>query len=78
MKKIFLIAVIAMASAKMYGQQILINTLESQLAKHNARDSFVVNRLNQLALLYDVPVAKRDSIAMEALKLSRQIKYRAW
>src|SRR5688572_18906346 len=60
---------------KVAAQEILIKQLEDQLAKHGQQDSFRVNRLNQLALLYDVPAGRRDSIAREAATLSQQINY---
>ena len=75
MKKRLLVCIITVLVIKSSAQEILIKKLENQVALHSQQDSFIVNRLNQLAQLYDLPVGRRDSIATESLVLSRQINY---
>jgi two-component system, NtrC family, sensor kinase len=75
MKKTAFLLLLLSLVLKLAAQEILIKKLENQLDQHRQQDSFRVNRLNQLALLYDVPVGRRDSIARESLALSRKINY---
>ena len=75
MKKTAFLLLLITLFLKLAGQEILIKKLENQLAQHRQQDSFRVNRLNQLAQLYDVPVGRRDSIAVQSLELSRKINY---
>lgn len=77
MKKAAFILLVILLSFKLRAQEILIKRLETQLAQHKQQDSFRVNRMNQLAQLYDVPNNRRDSMAQEALKLSRKINFAA-
>lgn len=55
-------------------QDAQIETLQQQLARHTQQDSFRVNRLNELASLLLSP-GRRDSIASEALFISKKIQY---
>ena len=75
MKKSSFLLLLIVLFLKLTGQEILIKKLETQLARHLQQDSFRINRMNQLAQLYDVPVGQRDSIAGEALILARKINY---
>jgi signal transduction histidine kinase len=75
MKKGAFTLLIILLSLKLEAQEILVKQLETQLAQHKQEDSFKVNRLNQLAQLYDVPNSTRDSLAQEALRLSRKINF---
>jgi len=77
MKKTAFLLLLITLFLKLTGQEILIKKLKNQLAQHRQQDSFRVNRLNQLAQLYDVPVGQRDSIAVESMELSRKINYPA-
>jgi signal transduction histidine kinase len=77
MKKTVFLLLLLTIVLKLAGQEVLIKKLENQLAKPRTPDSFTVNRLNQLAQLYDVPISRRDSVARESLELSRKINYRS-
>ena len=74
-KTALLFLLLSISLLKLTGQEVLIKRLGNQLAKHRQQDSFMVNRMNQLAQLYDVLVRRRDSVAWEALDLSRKINY---
>ena len=58
-----------------YGQDQEVIKLQQQINQHPQQDTFRVNRLNDLAAIISLGAQQRDSIANEALALSKKINY---
>ena len=75
MKHLFVSVVLAFCFIAVYGQEHQIRQLEQQIASHPQQDTLRVNRLNELALIPSVSPGRADSLATEALTISRKIGY---
>ncbi|WP_426670355.1 tetratricopeptide repeat-containing sensor histidine kinase [Mucilaginibacter sp. McL0603] len=75
MKKVLVCLALIICFVKAYGQEREIKKLELELKNHPQQDTFRVNRLNRLGQFNSLPNAKIDSLATEALMISRRINY---
>jgi signal transduction histidine kinase len=60
----------------LYGQEQRIKIIEQDLKTHMQQDTLRVNRLTELQNLITVPLEKADSMANEALSISRKLNYK--
>ena len=58
-----------------YGQEQRIKQIEKDLKEHTQQDTFRVNRLTELPVLITLPIGKLDTMATEALSISRKLHY---
>src|ERR1700733_12679030 len=75
MKKVLVYLALIICFVKVYGQEREIKKLELELKNHLQQDTFRVNRLNRLGQFNSLSNAKIDTLATEALAISRKINY---
>lgn len=75
MKKLLLFLLLTSGFIHSNGQELVIRKLRQQLKEHPQADTFRVNRLNKLALTGSLSTAQIDTLANEALLISRKINY---
>ncbi|OIN59337.1 ATP-binding protein [Arsenicibacter rosenii] len=75
MKKAVLFCLFAGLSHIVSAQQATIDSLRRVLRSHPQADTFRVNRLNDLTNIWGLPFSQYDSLAAEALTLSRKLGY---
>jgi two-component system, NtrC family, sensor kinase len=75
MKKAIILALLVMPFIRSYGQELRIKKVEQDLKEHTAADTLRVNRLNELPNLITLPIGKQDTMADEALSISRKLNY---
>lgn len=73
-KNIILLLLVAWFSS-LYGQEQRVKIVEQDLKTHKQQDTLRANRLNELQSLITLPLAKADSMANEALSISRKLHY---
>ena len=71
---LFLLLLIC-SSLYAFGQEQKIKLLQQQLMHHPQADTFRVNRLNELGMITSLPSGKVDTLATEALAISRKLGY---
>ncbi len=59
-----------------YGQEQRIKQVEKDIKEHTRQDTLRVNRLNELPILTPLPTGRLDTMANEALSISRKLHYR--
>ena len=75
MKKTVLFCLLAGLSHLSMAQKATIDSLWRVLRSHKEADTFRVNRLNDLTNIWGLPINQYDSLASEALTLSRKLAY---
>lgn len=75
MKKAAAFILLTTLFAKSYGQELRIKQVEKDIKEHTAADTLRVNRLNELLNLITLPVGKADTMANEALSISRKLHF---
>ena len=76
MRKLILAFLILLAFVNATAQKTLLQEWKEQLAHHPQQDTFRVNRLTGIAFLDAMSATARDSLANEALLLSRRLNYK--
>jgi hypothetical protein len=75
MKKALILLTLITCFACAYSQEQRIKKIEQDIKEHMQADTLRVNRLNELPNLITLPVGKVDSMANEALSISRKLHY---
>jgi len=75
MKRIIIFLIFITYFIRLYGQEQQVKIVERDLKAHTQQDTLRVNRLNELQDLITLPVGKADSMANEALSISRRLHY---
>ncbi|MDB5134733.1 MAG: tetratricopeptide repeat protein [Mucilaginibacter sp.] len=77
MKKalVALFIVLTTCFARSYGQEQRIKKVQQLIKEHTKQDTFRVNRLNELPRLIILPTGELDTMATEALSISRKLHY---
>ncbi|MDB5024985.1 MAG: tetratricopeptide repeat protein [Mucilaginibacter sp.] len=75
MKKALVLLALITCFAGLYGQELRIKKVQQDLKEHTQADTLRVNRLNELPNLVTLPVGKLDTMANEALSISRKVHY---
>ena len=75
MKKAITLTLLISLFVNSYGQELRIKKVQQDLKEHTAADTLRVNRLNELPNLITLPVGKSDTMADEALSISRKLHY---
>ena len=75
MKKVIVFTLSISLFITSYGQELRIKKVQQDLKEHTAADTLRVNRLNELPNLITLPVGKLDTMAGEALSISRKLHY---
>src|SRR3569833_1375347 len=75
MKKVLLSVLLTAFFLVSYAQEKRIAQVQKDLKEHTQADTFRVNRLNELPGLFTIPPGKADSMANEALSISRKLHY---
>ncbi len=75
MKKVLLFLTFITCSILSYGQELRIKQIEKDIKEHTQQDTLRVNRLNELPVLITLPIGKLDTMASEALAISRKLHY---
>lgn len=75
MKKSLLLSIVLFFSFVAYGQTDKIKKLSQQLKSHPQQDTFRVNRLNEMASITSISQALADSLATEAIAISRKLNF---
>ena len=76
MKKILSFILLSTLFLISYGQEQRIKQVQLALKQHTQADTFRVNRLIELPNLITLPVGKADTMANEALTISRKLNYK--
>ncbi len=71
----YLVIFFLLAGFYVFGQNEKISNLREQIRSHHDKDTFFVNRLNELSNQPLLTLSSRDSAANEALKMAREIDY---
>ncbi|MFB9843720.1 ATP-binding protein [Mucilaginibacter ginsenosidivorans] len=75
MKKALVALLLTIVSGLCYAQEARIKQVQKDLKEHTQADTLRVNRLNELPSLMTLPIATADSMANEALAISRKLHY---
>ncbi|HTI58855.1 ATP-binding protein [Mucilaginibacter sp.] len=75
MKKAVIILLLTIFSIAARAQEARIKQVQKDLKEHTQADTFRVNRLNELPGLITLPADRVDSMANEALAISRKLHY---
>jgi len=75
MKRTIIFLSLIACFTRLYAQEQRVKIVEHDLKTHKQQDTLRVNRLNELQNLITLPVGKLDSMANEALSISRKLHY---
>jgi len=75
MKKALVLLALISCFTRAYSQEQRIKKVEQDIKEHTQADTLRVNRLNELPFLITLPVGKVDTMANEALSISRNLHY---
>jgi two-component system, NtrC family, sensor kinase len=75
MKKVAVFILLITLFVKSYAQEARITQVQRDLKLHSQADTLRVNRLNELPNLITLSVGKADTMANEALQISRKLRY---
>ena len=75
MKRTIIFLTLIACFTRLYAQEQRVKIVEHDLKTHKQQDTLRVNRLNELQNLITLPVGKLDSMANEALSISRKLHY---
>jgi signal transduction histidine kinase/tetratricopeptide (TPR) repeat protein len=75
MKKALVPLVLIVCLTRAYSQEQRIKKIEQDIKTHKQQDTLRVNRLNELQSLFTLPLSQADSVAKEALSVSRKLHY---
>jgi tetratricopeptide (TPR) repeat protein len=76
MKKTIIFLTLIACITRLYAQEQSVKIVEQDLKNHKQQDTLRVNRLTELQNLITVPLAKADSMANEALSISKKLNYK--
>lgn len=77
MKKAFVLLAQLACFTLAYSQEQSIKKVEQDIKEHTQADTLRVNRLNELPVLITLPLGKADTMATEALSISRRLHDKA-
>jgi two-component system NtrC family sensor kinase len=75
MKRFIVVLLLLIDAVTVFGQNAYVEKLEKQLKQHTQQDTFRVNRLNELGQVATFAPEHIDSLANEALTISKKINY---
>ena len=76
MKRTIIFLTLVACITRLYAQEQRVKKIEQDLKTHKQQDTLRVNRLTELQTLITVPLAKADSMANEALSISKKLNYK--
>jgi len=76
MKRTIIFLTLVACITRLYAQEQRVKIVEQDLKNHKQQDTLRVNRLTELQNLITVPLAKADSMANEALSISKKLNYK--
>ena len=75
MKRTIIFLTLIACFTRLHAQEQRVKIVEQDLKTHKQQDTLRVNRLNELQGLIVLPLGKADSMANEALSISRKLNY---